>query len=146
MTQPRGVHSILLGDVHRTDYLYRISLKAVIFDEHGKLLVTNEAGRGWHLPGGGLEHGETIEQGLRRELAEEIGYTGNLTYNVIGAEPMWMGDELNMWQMWIVMSVTIDSFDFVDERTRLVELEELGGINAFDSQLSYKFAKMVKER
>lgn len=32
----------------------------------------------WCVPGGGVEDYETIEQGVRREVAEEIGYTGPL--------------------------------------------------------------------
>ena len=138
-----GVYKGLLGDEGRVDYLFRISLKAVIFDPSGKLLVTNEAGRSWHLPGGGMEHGETVEQGLRRELAEEIGYTGDIDYKVIGAEPMWMGDELNMWQMWLVLDVKLDNFDFIDERVRLIDPHELQGLTGIDSKLTYKYSQMV---
>lgn len=31
---------------------------------------------GWRLPGGGLDHGEAPQEGLRRELAEEVGLKG----------------------------------------------------------------------
>jgi 8-oxo-dGTP diphosphatase len=51
---------------------YRVSVKALIFDSEHRLLVFR-APDGWEIPGGGLDHGESFEQGVRRELAEEVG-------------------------------------------------------------------------
>lgn len=40
----------------------------------GRLLVARMRGHAWgFLPGGHVEHGETLLQGLHRELAEELG-------------------------------------------------------------------------
>jgi len=57
------------------DCLYRVAIKAVIIQD-GKLLITKER-EGWYgLPGGGLEHGETPNASIARELEEEIGLHG----------------------------------------------------------------------
>ena len=52
---------------------YRVSLKALITDKHGKaLLVKNSEGR-WAVPGGGWDHGESVEACIRREIMAELG-------------------------------------------------------------------------
>jgi 8-oxo-dGTP diphosphatase len=53
----------------------RIRVAALLQHDEGILLVRQEKdGRGyWLLPGGGVEHGETMEEALARELVEECG-------------------------------------------------------------------------
>lgn len=56
------------------DSLYRISLKCLIKNNDGKILVVKESGREfWDLPGGGVEYGEGILSAVARELKEEVG-------------------------------------------------------------------------
>lgn len=59
--------------MENTPCTYRISVKALIKDTHGKILLIREADGRWELPGGGLEHGEDPRAGLAREVQEEIG-------------------------------------------------------------------------
>lgn len=53
---------------------HSVSAAAVITDDYGRALLIRRADNGhWEPPGGVLELGETIEDGLRREVREETG-------------------------------------------------------------------------
>jgi len=70
--------------------LFSLSAKVVIRDKEGYclLLKRSMSSRGnpgkWELPGGKVDAGENIEQGLLREVAEETGLTISLQ-RVLGA-------------------------------------------------------------
>jgi len=51
---------------------YRISIKALIFNKKWKVLLCKENTNIWDLPWGWLNHEETPEDCLRRELQEEM--------------------------------------------------------------------------
>jgi len=49
-----------------------VGVRAAIFDGEGRVfLVKHSYVAGWHLPGGGIESGETLSAALARELREE---------------------------------------------------------------------------
>jgi ADP-ribose pyrophosphatase YjhB (NUDIX family) len=58
----------------------KIRITAVVLRNDNILLVEQNVdnGRGWSLPGGGLDEGETLEEGIIRELIEETGVTVKL--------------------------------------------------------------------
>jgi ADP-ribose pyrophosphatase YjhB (NUDIX family) len=53
-----------------------VSVAGVVVDEQGRALLVRRRDNGhWEPPGGVLEAGETIPDGLRREVLEETGLT-----------------------------------------------------------------------
>ncbi|MBB4260291.1 MULTISPECIES: NUDIX domain-containing protein [unclassified Bradyrhizobium] len=56
-----------------------LGVRAVVLDAENRVfLVRHSYVSGWYLPGGGVDHGESMEQAMRRELKEEgdIDLTG----------------------------------------------------------------------
>jgi len=72
---------------HKTSYVHFGTVNdaaiVIVIREDGKILIQKEYSypmNEWlyQLPGGGIEKGESPEQGAHRELQEEVGLTGNL--------------------------------------------------------------------
>ncbi len=60
-------------DLSTNSAQFRISVYALIFKEREILLALRRDIAWWNLPGGGLERGETVEEGVCREVLEETG-------------------------------------------------------------------------
>lgn len=69
---------------NHADCLFRVSINAVIFDDEDKILVVKENDRDfWDVPGGGMDHGESVQDALARELSEEVSLKGNFTCELL---------------------------------------------------------------
>ena len=57
------------------DYVFNIRITGILIENNKILLVKQKLSdkRNWSLPGGRLERGETLSQGLIREMKEETG-------------------------------------------------------------------------
>ena len=91
---------------------YRVSLKAVIRDEMGRVLVNKEGESDtWSLPGGGWDHGETEHEALARELKEEVGYKGGFTVTPRATATYWL-ESKQAYLLWIIYDVATESMSF----------------------------------
>jgi len=112
--------------------IYRVSAKALVFDENKNILIIRE-NRGWELPGGGIEQGESPQETIIREMKEECGFTienideaPSLTWIVHRPES---SDDLDKWRLFIGFRVTLKSMEFTPSKEcieyRFVSKEEI---------------------
>lgn len=72
----------------------RIIVSAIIENSKGEILIGKKpSNRGvylnvWHIPGGGIEQGERIEEGLKREIKEET------SLEIIDIQPIIFSDDI----------------------------------------------------
>lgn len=132
MSKPTNGHLIAQdpNGATRHDYLYRISLKSLIYNDVGRILVVKEIDRTyWDLPGGGIDFGETIESSLKRELYEEVGYRGEIRYQLFDASEQLYIERLDAYQMCFYCRVWPDNFDFAPgeegDEVMFIDPEEL---------------------
>jgi ADP-ribose pyrophosphatase YjhB (NUDIX family) len=97
---------------------YRVSVKALVFDDQQRLLVFQDSRGKWELPGGGLEHGEDLRAGLARELFEEM----QVSPSQIGPVEFVYSclSDKGFYKLSIAMVAELESHDFVPSADDLV--------------------------
>lgn len=91
---------------------YRVTVKAFITDENNKVLVVKEKHNFWSLPGGGLDHGESPQDGIKREIKEEIGLEDVTVGDIAYSTTVYL-DRVDYWMTWIVYRATVGSNNFI---------------------------------
>lgn len=106
------------------DAFYRVSIKALIFDADGRVLVYQDHKGEWEMPGGGIEHDETLEDCVTRELMEEMrvepAQIGNVQFVYSGPH------EKGYYKFFVVVPVTLASTDFAPAEDDLVAARFVG--------------------
>jgi len=87
---------------------YRVTVKAIIRNEQGRVLAVKEGSNNWGLPGGGVDHGETLERALAREMYEEALITQAFSSKIIGTDVLFVVDK-EVYLMWIVCELEFKS-------------------------------------
>jgi len=97
----------------RTDYLYRVSLKGLVRNDKGEVLVVKEIGRDWwDLPGGGMDHNENIKTAIAREMMEEVNLDGEFSFRILTVdEPAYL-DVHDFWQLRLVFEIKPENMSF----------------------------------
>lgn len=133
------------------DYLFRVALKAVVVNEQGEVLIVKETDHNWwDIPGGGLDHGETIKEGLARELHEEVGYVGDFEYEIIDASEPHVIEHLDITQIRFTFLVRPANLNFQPgddgDEIKFIDPDEFKDSEDFAEQSIYRLSKKALER
>lgn len=152
MLDAKNIHGAIVHEhLDRKDSLFRVSLKAVILNDKGHLLTVKESDRDWwDLPGGGLDHGETLKEALARELKEEVSLEGDFTFDVLLAEDPHYIEHLNLYQLRITFLVTPQRMIFeagVDgDAVQFIDATVYEHSDLYNEQNMFRFSELAKAR
>ena len=123
---------------------YRTSVKALITNNEGKILLSKEENGMWELLGGGLDHGERPQAGLVREVEEETG----LKVHSIAIQPSYYVTfpvvERNYYAANIIFEAKIDNLDFTPS-DECIALEYFSPEEILERDDMYQNVKMVAQ-
>ncbi|MBI3889371.1 NUDIX hydrolase [Candidatus Saccharibacteria bacterium] len=133
------------------DYLFRVALKAVIINEEGEILIVKETGRDWwDIPGGGLDHGESLKEGLTRELLEEVGYVGDFEFEPLEMSEPQMLVSRNIIQVRVTFLVKPTNFVFRPgddgDEVRFIDPDEFKDSLLENETQIYRYSQLALKR
>lgn len=80
-----------------------LGVRGIVLDDAGRvLLIEHTYLKGWHLPGGGVDAGETTEAAIVRELREEAGVEVEgrpCLLSIHSAEKLFKGDHVLVYRV-----------------------------------------------
>lgn len=101
---------------------HRLTAGAVVRREDNKILLIYGPRRGWELPGGHVEEGESVHDALKREVKEETGIDIEIV-RFCGISQEVSHSMLNTWWLAKPISETIKTSDESLE-VRFVDVDE----------------------
>ncbi len=93
---------------------FHVSVKGLVFDDQGRIMLLQEPSGFWDLPGGRMEHGQSFRDALERECHEEMGVNCTIT----DEKPHWMWsapDRNGVWRVILCYRMKVESFRGSDE-------------------------------
>ncbi|MCK6462718.1 MAG: NUDIX hydrolase [Candidatus Pacebacteria bacterium] len=91
--------------------LFQISIKGLVFNDEGKVMLIKEKTGVWDLPGGRIEQGQNFKETLERECVEELG----VKCEVLDKTPFfaWVAqNKTERWQAILCFRIKLESTDF----------------------------------
>jgi len=92
-----------------TSGFYRVSVKWLIKNEKWQIMLLEESDGTWDFPWWGRDHGETLDQALRREIDEEL-WVWVTSYS---EQPVavWTVDRKVFWRLIMMYDMVLDSHE-----------------------------------
>ena len=114
---------------------YRVSVKGIVIDKDGRIMLSRQDDGTWDLLGGGLDHDEDPIAGLKREIFEETG----LRVLSVSASPKYFVTaprsdvSLQTYLENVIYEITLENLDFVPsdecQELRFFSVTELAGVD-----------------
>jgi ADP-ribose pyrophosphatase YjhB (NUDIX family) len=105
-----------------------LGVRAMLLKEGGVLLVRHTYVPDWYLPGGGVEVGESAEEALAREVAEEAGARLSGTPQLFGLYHNLQADRRDHVALFVCREWAMDAARKPDLEIAAVELFPLGAL------------------
>jgi len=126
--------------------IYRVAVKAFVTDSQNRVLLVKESIDIWSLPGGGLDHGESPQDCLRREIQEELGIKDVVIGELAYTTTIYL-DRQDMWMIWIVYRAKLGSTNFAPAdgviEARFIDVKELAQSNDIFEEAVIKVTKAL---